>query len=1317
MKKLALIYLLIAWLDANAQTTTWTWAKRAGGNSDQEGKSVAIDASGNVYVTGYLSGTTDDFDTSTVTVAGGHDLFIAKYTSAGNLVWVKSAGASGFEEGLGIAVDGSGNIFVCGYFELTITFQGPSPVSLTSSGGKDIFIAKFDNNGDIQWAKKAGGTSDDAATSICTNGSYLFVTGNFKGTSTFGPGTLTSSGAKDIFIACYGAVTGTFNWALKAGSSSDDSGEGIALDGNYIYATGTYSNTCSFANLTGALTTAGGDDAFIVKYDIYGYGVWKTSAGGSNIDAGHGIAIDYPNLYVTGQFKGTTNFYDPSASIAATLTSATGDDAFIAKYDAVTGNPAWVNSENGNDDEYGYAVTVDPSGNIWTTGEFKGTLPLGAGPSITASDRDIFLISRDPSGNILSGVRAGGSNIDMGLGVAASGSAAYVTGYFKSVPANFATTSISTLGNKDIFIARYGCQASGGTTTASVSSVCAGGAVTLTLTNYSGTIQWQSSPASSNSWSNIPGATSPSLNVNPTASTDYRALVTQSSCGTGPSSVTTVTILPSPQLTVTSGNTTICAGDSAPLAVTGAASYTWSPSTGLSSTTGNNVNAAPASTTTYTITAASSSGCPATATITVNVNQVPAVSATPSSTSICSGSQTTLLASGALSYTWQPATGLNATTGGLVIASPTISTTYTITGTSNGCMATATAAVTVDSPILFNTITGNQDICNGGQPAQLTGSNVSGGNGIYIYLWQESNDMIIWQPAVGINSLIDYAPPQLTDTTYYRRMVSSGACIINFTSVSDTVTVRILPAITGNSISSDQTMCSGTTPVSLTGSSPSGGNGTYNYLWMESTDGNSWAPASGVNNAATYSPPAPVDTIYYLRTISSGVCSGNYASSSNNVAMNVHPAITGNSISSSQAICMNSTPVPLSGGTPSGGDGSYNYLWEESNDGANWNPAQGASTQQSYTPGSLNTETWYRRTVTSGMCSSTSSPVTINVHPVPSASLAGNDTICSGDNASLNVQLTGVSPWSLTYSDGSQSYTVNGITSSPYTLSIAASTTSAYTPTAVNDDIGCAGTSSGSANVTVYQKPVASAGNDEGVCGLEAVLPATPSTFSGMWTSSPGVLFGDPADPHTTVTLPAYGTYTFTWTETNGICIDQDDVSITAYEPLQATNAGADQDIYFSDQAVLDAAAPTPGTGTWSIVSGSGSISDPSSPTSIVTGMNSGDIVLQWTVTNGACGSVSDDVVLHMHNVIVPTGFSPNSDNTNDVFFIQGIENFSSSLTVFDRWGNEVYKASPYTNSWNGTNMKGEELSDDTYYYVLNVGDKSFTNYVVIKRK
>ena len=181
---------------------------------------------------------------------------MAKYDASGDLVWAKRAGGSSFDLGIGIAVDGARNSYVTGLFGGSATFGlgETNQTTLTSAGSGDIFVAKYDASGDLVWANRAGGTSDALGNGIAVDGAgNSYVTGCFQGSATFGSGetnetTLTSAGGQDIFVAKNDA-SGDLVWAKRTGGTSGDRGIGIAVDGaGNSYVTGDFSDSATFGS-------------------------------------------------------------------------------------------------------------------------------------------------------------------------------------------------------------------------------------------------------------------------------------------------------------------------------------------------------------------------------------------------------------------------------------------------------------------------------------------------------------------------------------------------------------------------------------------------------------------------------------------------------------------------------------------------------------------------------------------------------------------------------------------------------------------------------------------------------------------------------------------------------------------------------------------------------------------------------------------------------------------------------------------------------------------------------------------------------------
>jgi hypothetical protein len=427
-----------------AQSDIWLWAKQAGGTDYEYGNSIAIDSSGNSYVTGCFQGTASFGDTN-LTSSGCADIFIAKLNSNGNWLWAHKAGGTSPDYGYGIATDSSGNSYVTGYFEGTASF---GTITLTSSGYIDIFIAKLDSSGNWLWVKKAGGTNYDGGYGIAIDSSgNSYVTGYFQGSASFGTITLTSnSNSRDIFVAKLDS-SGNWLWAKQAGGTSPDYSYGIAIDssGN-SYVTGYFWGTASFGTTT--LTSSGDIDIFIAKLDSSGNWLGAKQAGGTSNDYGYGIAIDsLGNSYVTGYFEGTASFG------TTTLTSNGGNDIFVAKLDS-SGNWLWAHKAGGTSNDLGYGIDTDSSGNSYVTGYFKETASFGTTTLDSSGWFDIFVAKLDSNGNWLGAKKAGGSDWDWGNGIATDSSGnSYVTGYFSGT-ASFGDINITSSGDRDIFVAK-----------------------------------------------------------------------------------------------------------------------------------------------------------------------------------------------------------------------------------------------------------------------------------------------------------------------------------------------------------------------------------------------------------------------------------------------------------------------------------------------------------------------------------------------------------------------------------------------------------------------------------------------------------------------------------------------------------------------------------------------------------------------------------------------------------------------------------------------------------------------------------------------
>jgi len=253
-----------------------------------------------------------------------------------------------------------------------------------------------------------------------------------------------------------GAGAGSFDWATKAGGTSIDVATGVSVlaDGSAIV-TGYFAGTAKFSGLPD-LVSAGKEDVFVAKIGAGGVWLWATRAGGTGFDAGNGVSVLADgSAIVTGYFSGTAKFGG-----LADLVSAGGDEVFVAKIRA-DGVWQWATRAGGTGSAAGYGVSVLADGSAIVTGTFKGTASFAPSSLVSAGSEDVFVAKIDAGGVWLWATRAGGSELDGGLGVSvlADGSA-IVTGRFSGT-ASFTTTPTTNLesagsNNNDVFVAKIG---------------------------------------------------------------------------------------------------------------------------------------------------------------------------------------------------------------------------------------------------------------------------------------------------------------------------------------------------------------------------------------------------------------------------------------------------------------------------------------------------------------------------------------------------------------------------------------------------------------------------------------------------------------------------------------------------------------------------------------------------------------------------------------------------------------------------------------------------------------------------------------------
>jgi len=333
----------------------------------------------------------------------------------------------------------------------------------------------------------------------------------------------------------------------------------------------------------------------------------------------------------------------------------------------------------------------------------------------------------------------------------------------------------------------------------------------------------------------------------------------------------------------------------------------------------------------------------------------------------------------------------------------TVTTSYRRTVTSGACTTPSISlpvTITIQNALANNALTAPAitSFCASGNPAKIIGTLPTGGDNVnYTYVWQSSTDGGNTFNDIPGTNVKDYIPPAITVTTSYRRTVTSGAC--NIPSISLPVTITIQNALANNILTAPAitSFCASGNPAKIIGTLPTGGdNVNYTYVWQSSTDGGNTFNDIPATNVKDYTPPAITVTTSYRRTVTSGACTT--PSISLPVTITIQLALANNTLTAPtpSAFCGPGAPGSIAGSTPTGGDGiNYTYQWQSSADNIAFNDISLNGSGKDYTPPALTVTTYYRRSVTSGVCTTPliSSSVKIKITPPLTVNTIGSPLI------------------------------------------------------------------------------------------------------------------------------------------------------------------------------------------------------------------------------------------------------------------------------------------------------------------------------------
>lgn len=415
----AVVFYLILLLPFNHLNAQPFWYQSLGGNRMDEALSICTDNQDNVYTTGYFSSTIF-LDSITLISSGASDIFITKYDKYGEMIWIAKAGGAGVDKATAIKSDDSGNIYITGTFYGTATFSNRQ---ITSNGGEDIFIAKYNSTGSLVWVISGGGLQNDKANDLIIFQNKITITGDFIGNATFLSHNLTSfqdtvTGlpSQDAYILQIDSA-GAFSWLKKGGSKYLDKGTSInADDSGNIYVTGTFSDTAIFDSVHPNNMY---NSIFVIKYDAAGNEVWWRTLGGGIYNVASAIEVDKnSDIIVTGNFSGQLFSFGTTTS---SIQGAFPYNIFTAKYHS-DGQLIWMKSFGSDGYVNSRDLESDDFNNIFICGEFECTMTefssvYGSGTFNNVGFKDVYYTKLNPTGDWTSAYQYGGRDIDFANGI------------------------------------------------------------------------------------------------------------------------------------------------------------------------------------------------------------------------------------------------------------------------------------------------------------------------------------------------------------------------------------------------------------------------------------------------------------------------------------------------------------------------------------------------------------------------------------------------------------------------------------------------------------------------------------------------------------------------------------------------------------------------------------------------------------------------------------------------------------------------------------------------------------------------------------
>lgn len=1335
------------------------WAVNMGGTADDETTALTLAPDGNIYVTGFFEDqirfTSVSAGFTSLNPGNQKDAFIASYNPAGDLQFADFGGGTGDDIGMGITSNASG-VYVTGIYENSASF-GAFNTEATYNNRINGFIAKYSFAGTPQALVEMKSDDDDfqnnqelrdVAYDIGADDGNIYVVGymggdNMRFTDSSGipqptPILVNTSNTPNTFICSYDTALG-INWAVHIDDPSPNKrGFGVDVDCDGVYVAATIHNLGIFPSGT-VINTIIHDLPLVMQLDLNtGIDQWiallQTTNTANHEDLSHDVIADgYGNIYVNGVYS-ANDFLIPDT----TLTPALDIDGFVCRF-SNTGTFEWGRSYNGLGDDAVYAMASSGQDRLFVTGVYEqdlamapdtisgpnnlnilwGGMQVNSGGGMTQACCSVIPVGGTPS--------AANDTICMGdpVNLSLAGSAgnlqweSSIDGGINWVQIPLANgtglTQIPTQSTEYRAIASFvgpGCIPDTSTTISiQVDSIptpaMAGGDQNICGDTFA--VLSGNQPILGNGiWTLLGGtgvATTPTLSnsIVTGLSSGSNSFTWTISNGTCPGSIDTVSLVVIDSPLVDLGpDTLVCAGDSLllqadPLNQYPGASFLWA-----SGKVTPSVYAAVPNT--YSV-LVDTLGCVGRDTIVVSFSATPGA-VLPNDTSICTGDSLELNAnpngtnSGA-NFSWST---------GDTLAILTVNTTgqYYVDVSYGGCPPASDTINIVELAFPMVDLGPDTLLCPG--DSLVLNADPGGMYPTATFTWSTGANTTTLNVSTANTYIvkIDTAGCLGEDTILIGFNPTPMVTLPGDTSICTGDSIQLNANLNGTNTGANFNWSTGDTSAILTANS----TGQY-YVDVFYTG---CPPASDTMNILSL--PVPVvdlgaDTLLcpgnnlILNADPAGIyptATYSWSTGGNSSTLNVTSANTyivnidtGGCLGSDTILIgYNPTPIATLPGDTSICEGDSIDLEADPN-GLNPGALITWSTGDSLPLITIGNSGVYFLDISYPGCPASSDTIEVVQNLLPVVNLGTDTILCNGDSLLLNADPLGAYPGAV------YSWAGGGTMQTQFVLAGTWSVT-------LTDANGCSRgdtieiSASGGSSISFT-------GLDPVYCSSDTGVQLNPNPIGGSF-SGPGVN-GMTFDP----SVAGIGIHLVTYTFIDSVgCINSALDSTQIDDPIVA-NAGPDQEVYFTDQASLEGNSPLPGNGIWMPLSSNGTIGEIANENTTVSGLDMGTNTFSWTIFLGGCSS-SDEVTLIRFPFVPERVFTPNGDGYNDYFVLPGLEDYpGSSVEIFTRWGELIFKSEDYQNDWQGTNPSGQLLQDDTYYYVLTLNTGVFIKgYVELKR-